>query len=480
MKYSLLKYYFAILGVTVFLALFLMPELRWHYLSFGLLNVVTFYALSEKRYFQIPALFIFGTFFLAYYVRPFILTFHPEFYMYDKVFPIRDLAVMVSASNSVLSHILPFLAGFLLFAVFRSPKRYYLSDNKTNEFFYNKNQIFLVLFVFLIVKLFLHLGLGVGLKGVKNTSSLAFLLRLIPRDLPFIVIALFFLKYRKDLNLVYSVLLWVLLIGFVISVLVTGSKTFIMIFGLVYITYLLYTNKKIILSRFILLVAVVALILPLSFISSLVIKSGIKSNNLSISTVIEASSYYYNTIDQAILIDQVTRRMAGFDGQIAAEIFSNEQNTNNFEQLQKSFLPKEVFLKIVEGMVPFVDIAKTPSLGVSVGYFVLQFDPDSSSFAGALGFFPSIKLIAQNKMLLNIFILFLFGALISIYFSKIRNIQNSDLHFILFYSGCYLIMHTLLSGNLDTLFATFFTKLAMIFIYLGIVIGIRSTVKRSL
>ncbi len=477
MKFELDNYYFVILFLLVGLSFVYAPAYSVQYVAFLLIALVVRFALKEHEYYYIPAMFLLGTVTLAYFIRPFAFSYDIGFYMYEDNFPLKDMNIIGEGLTKVVAGSVAMLSGFYLFSVTKSKKKYFI-DNTHGEYFWNyRNLIFLLLLVLLVIKIYLHLVAGVGLKGMKNTSSLAFLLRFIPRDLPFIIIAVYFLKYRKLLNYSSRIILLFLAGGFIFSVLITGSKTFVLIFALSYLTYLLYSRVKISLLLFSILSVLGILLLPVSFIISMAVKSSFITSGAGFFDTINFIFFVADKVDSISLINSVTQRMNGLDGQIVYELISNLSAQGKFAKLQNAFAPSEVFLKIIESMVPFVNISDTPSLGVAVGYYVQEFDPTTSSYAGALGFFASIELMAYGVDILFFIYLFFFGALVSLYFTAINLIKDPDLKFVLYFSGCYFIMHSLLSGNLDILISVFLIKIVMILFYAFCILIMKSIVK---
>ncbi len=150
-----------------------------------------------------------------------------------------------------------------------TPDKIHLASSDSNFImrkFFIINSIIIVL---TLCKLFLIISMGVGIKGDEGRdSTFAFILKLLSPDLAFVVYYIYLTKYWKQLSLQKKALIFLMIALTSYSLFVTGSKTFIAMFGLCFFFNFIFKNRKIKLPAFILVGIAGFVVLAFSFIVS--------------------------------------------------------------------------------------------------------------------------------------------------------------------------------------------------------------------
>lgn len=457
------KTYFTIVVLLLTIAsVYLSTQAVIVYILFFLLSSISLNLLYTNLFYIIPLLLIIGSIFISYFIRPFILYQDPTIFMfYDKV-PIlkHDLdQVMWDILISAFCVICGYIA---VTKPFDQKKK--LLNQRQSIFVLKYFLVILFLLVALMgLKLFLFFGLGIGLKGEKITSPLAFLARFIPVDLIYAVIGLYFFKYGKILYFKSKVILAFIILGFSFAILVTGSKSFILVFAFCYGVYLLFNDVRIKIGQFFLLAIGGFILFVVSFVAAGAIKFAAVTGQ-DYAFVFNFALQLLGEVKMIDIFGDITARFIGMDGYLIINKFF-ETNNPNLQDLQNVFSISETFYRSIDMTIPMVKSASTLSDGVAIGRFVHGYPP-SYAFSGAVGLFASLQLMFGSLHLLG---KFLFGAGIGLFFVSIRKVRDSDMQFILYTFGGYFTLFSTMSGNFDFTLSLLYIKVILLFAYVVLV-----------
>lgn len=451
-------------------------DLGMTYVLFAAINILTVLWYKPTSFFVIPLLISHLTYFCAYYLRPFILVSDLKYFLfYDVIRPDMDLitSTMQMASFSYIF----IMIGFILVTKLVSFEKKLVFRGLDGFVVKHLNIIIIVGVGLVLLKMFLFFVFGIGAKGVENTSSLAFLQRLIPEDLFFIITMLcaFIIHEqvpKKELYVLISVALF-----FSFAILMTGSKIFIMRMGFFYLTYLVYCRVSIPIPRMIILGASGLILITASFIMSHTMRTiNYLGLDPSFSVFMELSGESYAELDGIEMYESVTERLNGLDGLIVSQEVMENKNKFDWDALGKSFNLYEYVLRILEMMIPMVEITDSVPIGISISWYIFKFDKDFI-FAGSVGLVGEFAICAQSFDLLP-WVLMAYGAILGFIFGFIKMLNLEHLRFALCSLIAFFMMFLNINGCFDTMLTEFFVKLILIFVYGGMIMVIRQIIKK--
>jgi hypothetical protein len=403
---------------------------------------------------------VIGALLLSYFLRPFLLYDHAEIFSYRDQFNIgiedMDRSIRDNLEGTILLSFgfltTVFLGEKLVRPVKIAPAQFLLSY---------KTPLMVVMLALILLYAFLLFGLGIGHKGEKVSSSLAFLARLIPRDLIFGVAFIYLVKYRKQLSFSFTALIVVSISLFSLTILATGSKSFVAILGFAFGTWLIFNKVKVPLLYFLLLAVSGFALISLSFVLASSVKVSYKLG-------LDSSTFFFlawNMLLQTPIttfMEDITSRFIGFDGTIVVNKVYADWHTNFVDKLEEAFSLKEVIYKTLGGLVPNLKLSSTVASGVAVGRYIQKL-PDELAYAGAVGIIGGFKIM--NLALYKV-LLFVSGVIIGLYSILCSRVRDADLSFILSFFMTYSVLFYIMSGNLDLILTLFMTKIVLLFFYI--------------
>ena len=454
----------------------LSTEIGLYYLIFAFVNIVTVLWYKPDSFFQIPLVISHLTYFSAYYLRPFILVADLDYFLFkDVIRPSMELLTETMQMAS-FSYILIML-GFILVTKFVSFEKKIVVKGLDGFVVKHLNITILIGLGLVFLKIFLFFAFGIGAKGVANTSSLAFLQRLIPEDLFFIITMLctFVIPQKvpkKELAILIGTALF-----FSFAILMTGSKIFIMRMGFFYVTYLLYCRVRIPAIRMTILAVSGLFLITCSFVLSHTMRTiNYLGLDPSFSTFVELSGESFAEIDGVEMFEAVTERLNGLDGLMVIPEVMNNKYKFDWDAIGNSFSFKEYVLRILEMMLPAVEVTDSVPIGISISWYIFKFDKDFV-FAGAVGLVGEFAICSQSYSLLP-WVLMSYGAILAFIFGFIKMIELEHLKFALCSLISFFMMFLNINGCFDTGLTEFFVKLILIFVYGGMMLVIRQIIKR--
>lgn len=481
MYYSIYQYYLFILtAISIFIA-YSTPILATEVLVYLCLNFILLKVYDKNSYFKIPLFFFLATIFGGIVFRAFTIYNNMESYRYYLYYPLKeDRIIELALQNSLIGAFI-IIIGFSLITLGKPKKKYAVDWRYSLNFIKNKNLIIIMLFFLVGLKLFIHLGLGLGQKGIKPTGNFMFLplIRLIPPELPFVVVSLFLLKYNKFLTWIQKRIFYLLGILSILSVAATGGKTFVINFALCFSVYYLYTNKKIKVSHFTIISIVGFFVLTFSIVISSIIRYELFRKNTGLAEAFDLAVFALQTVEPYDILGHISMRFSGLDGQILLEQSTFQKLGVDWTNLYPVYQPSNILIKIFDNVLPInsIRVSKLPSMGVAVGKYVLNYEDSDAAFGGALGLFGSVKLISQFTSSVYYLLLLAWGMLMGWYFNFINEVQDSELKFILYFFGTFMVLHMSISGNFDLLFSVFIIKVVLLLIYSFIILILRKIIK---
>ena len=462
MRVSIITYYEGILLLSAVVALSKDFGLGVYYLVFFLINVIALRLISKSNSMLIPLFIILLFIYLAYFFRGFFLYDNWDYYLYAFKTPTYgNDALLLGLKQATVGTL--YIVGGYMAVVFAG--RFYWHDLSSVRIpgMLVKNYILIILFLLALIALwfFLIVGLGIGVKGDPSGSGLAFVYRLIPRQLPFALVVLYLTKYLQFLSYPQRAMVVILGLMTMMAVLLTGSKAFIISFAICYMIYLLLEVARVKVINLVLLsLAGVAV-----FVYSFAISTAVRYSGLVEGNYIDFMLRTWDiitTIDYTVILSEVTARFNGLDGQMVYEIMS-ARSDSSLELASKSFSTKTMFLNTVDGVIPGVNFTNTLTCGKAVSYYI-QKVPFGEAHAGAVGIFASFRLMSSNYIM-YILSLGMFGAVAALIFGFIKKIRSYDLFYLVFFYTVYTLLGVVISGNLDSILSKFIIALTIIFVY---------------
>ncbi len=451
-------------------------EIGMYYFLFAFVNVVTVLWYKPKSFFLIPLVISHLTYFSAYYLRPFILVADMEYFLFkDVVRPDLEL-ITATMQMASFSYVL-IMAGFVIVTKIVNFEGKIIVKGLDGFVVKHLNITIIIGLGLVVLKLFLFFAFGIGAKGVANTSSLAFLQRLIPEDLFFIITMLcaFVIPHKvpkRELAILISTAML-----FSLAILMTGSKIFIMRMGFFYVTYLLYCRVKIPALRMTILAVSGIFLITCSFVLSHTMRTiNYLGLDPSFSTFVELSGESFAEVDGVEMFEAVTERLNGLDGLMVIPEVMNNKNKFDWDAIGNSFNFKEYVLRILEMMLPGVEVTDSVPIGISISWYIFKFDKDFV-FAGAVGLVGEFAICSQSLTLLP-WVLMAYGAILAFIFGFIKMIELEHLKFALCSLIAFFMMFLNINGCFDTGLTEFFVKLVLIFAYGGMMLVIRQIFKK--
>jgi hypothetical protein len=456
MKRSIFEYFNYFLIFLMVIAATKSLELFLPYLVLWLMYTFINMKLDEESYAKKVILVAFIALVTAYFVRPLILFDGLWSFLYYKLGTISEEDVINSLWSSIIFTAFLVLSAYLVLVNSNKERE----EQEPNWDLRNKFVSVSLFFLFFMgMRFFLTAVLGIGVKGETTDSSYAFLYKLFPRDLPFIILMLFVVHKKETMSLIRLRLSWVLLIFASITVLITGSKAFVFILGVVYLFLLLFKNTKIRLSVMIKLISIGLIIVPASFLISGYIKHG-EGHSFFFYVKEDLSTF---TAIQNLAMYEVTSRLNGTDGNIGIN-YLQKYDYLTYEKLEKNNAFVPVVLRTIETVVPKVDLTKTFSSGKAIGVYLTKHDK-SVSHAGAVGIIAALKLMGIDEWLSGT----LTGIIVAYLFLLVLKIRGFDYQFIVFYSLSFFLIQTVMSGNFDRAVGDLFIKGVVLIFYRNII-----------
>jgi hypothetical protein len=303
------------------------------------------------------------------------------------------------------------------------------------------------------IRLFLILGLGVGMKGVAITSSYAFLARLAPEEFVVGIIVTIFIMFRNQIDRIRRAKLFIALGMVSLAFVATGSKAIVVLIIFFFLVYYISFNIRISAKKFLIYSCLIIIIIPLSFYLGNAVKTAAYLDNLSVSSVFDYTLDYAKKSDIASAFDVVTNRFIGVDGYLA-------KSRVNGALLYDTFSIGEVFFSAVYMLVPFSE-SNYETSGVAVGHVVEGFN-DNVVHAGALGGYSGLELMFRDQLYIGVI---LFGVVIVIGTILLNKIKSPFIKFIMFFFYSYFLLLSIMSGNFDVCIAMLGLKLALFVVY---------------
>jgi hypothetical protein len=440
------------------------------YIAFLIINLITLRNCRES--YKSAILFFLATVFFAYFLRGLVVVTDHSLFTFAHIYEVNN-ALILQSFDSVLLGTIGFCIGFIILSKRTTTTRRLSVDHRYSIIFL---RLFWFVWIFLLslalLKIALVLGAGVGKKGMESSSPFSALLALIPLDLPFLLIVMYFTKYYKKLSLVRKLSLVLLSVIYAYSMLIIGSKAFVMIFAFCYVAYLLYTNYRLSLVKFSFLAAALAVVTTISFAASQAVKYSFYFENLSNSEVIGLGYDILKESDGVILFNEVTARFNGFDGELKYIGLQQPKESKALADLKPSFAPSQIMLRVVGGVIPLVQLSSTLNCGTAVARFAEKV-PASRSQASALGLMSASKVLAGHFYFL---FLLLLGAVSASYFKLVNFIANPDLKFIFYFFGVFFLFNLTMSGNFDALIIRMIWKVGILAVGLPLLFSLRHIV----
>lgn len=390
---------------------------------------------------------------IAYYIRPIFLYKYPFDYSFQNVISeINSEHIEKSLIKSTWFYFIVSIINLLYNKFFKK--------NKIMQREISPVKFKIVLNIILalsVLKLFLTLFLGIGMKTSFSGSSLAFLYSLIPADILYLFTLLSVLSYWDKISFNSKVVSVVIMFVSIIGVLLTGSKIFLAILFLILFSYLVYYNIRIKL-KVILFFAVFAFYLfPISFI----ISSHVKRGDFSLAQI---PNYTVEIFEGGSLVmAEVSARFMGVDGNIAIEEMVTNKSPSYFDLAKNNSVINQV-LRIGNQLLPGIKLSDTYSSGKAVSVYVNKLSP-TIHHAGAVGIIGSLIVFSDkwgiSMVLYSIFLVYL----VDLFSYSNRSV----LGFIKFYLISYFIIHLSMSGNFDTLMADLIVKYFLVWLFVYII-----------
>ncbi|MGK0390255.1 MAG: hypothetical protein ACI94Y_003006 [Maribacter sp.] len=456
-----LDYYFILVQGFMFIpCLIWIPKL---FIAYVLFFILTWSAISfSKKIYKdsIATLIILLGIYVTYFFRPFVLYENPDLVMFHDVEVNNDIILGILLGVVLKSFVI--MCGVVITDMLFIKRRYFKTVELPN-FILRTLPFLLIISTFLILlKLFLFFAYGIGMKSVEITHPLAFLLRFIPQDLFYAVAILFFFTSYKKVNFIYKGGMITITILFSLSVLLTGSKSFLLAMGFGYFVFFLFKKQKMTFKLFSVLMFASVVGVSLSFIFAHAIKvASYLGISPDIATVFSLAYTYSSEMDVISLIDIVTGRLIGLDGELVLNTINQYPEKYNVKELREIFSMKETALRVVNGCIPTAKVTNSPSMGVGVSWYVHGFSRDFI-FAGAIGIFSSLKLTFGKFLYLG---LFSYGFLLGSIYKIIGMIRGETLKYILLFIFSLFIVIVSISGNFDIQIITLVMKLAFLVFY---------------
>lgn len=411
------------------------------------------------KIFSIAYFILFLSFLLSYFIRGFILIESPDFFLFEYftgiVINSRDV---LRGLWDVIGYFFLMSCGMLvgtkikLISMTSGHEKSFIQPNWIIKYF---RQIIIILFILVLGKLILFFTVGAGMKGEEVESGAVFLLRFIPDDLIFIIATVYLLKHSSFINRKQKSILIILISLMALSIMLTGSKVFIMLLGLCFLIVYLYEEYKLNASKLIIYTATSLFLIVFSFSAAFVIKY--KEPNSVENFFYQTTENIFST-DTVLIAEAVTSRFIGLDGYILTRKLNSSGTKSS--ALDQSFSLGSTALRIVDFILPG-RLTNDLATGQAISLHIFGFEEDKK-FGGAIGLFGALNIAFKTYAWVSVL---LGGILLGMVYKKIRFIQDEDIKLIIFYFFSYFLVHTFMSGNFDRLIALLIIKIVLLYFY---------------
>lgn len=400
---------------------------------------------------------------LTYLIRPLVLIPNLNLFYYTHLGNL-NYEIIYESLMKIALYSFTFLGSLYLGLKFFPFSKNSLTTNLDPPPFLIKKRttIHIVLVTMLLLKAFLVIILGVGIKGLEIKSGYAFLLRFIPEDIIYLLCVMYLIKYKSYTTKKLRIFYIFILIGFSLLILLTGSKAFILrlllvllIFSLIYHENL-YIKTKVFVFGILLGMPLAALSFEISglvkeYVISHKIGLGVFeyiSENLNFSSSKNTFIYY---------LDKITGRFIGFDGLVVTDLYQPEF-------FQDVFSTKETFQRVLSKTIPLYEHDGLSS-GKAIGIIYSNHNEDILH-SGAVGLYGSFQLMLGELAILGIMV---YGLLFGIFFRFSEYFKNEDLSIVLKYLGTMTIILLTMSGNFDFSLSLFLIAIGQMFVFIYLV-----------
>ncbi|HRH60557.1 MAG TPA: hypothetical protein PL045_08300, partial [Chitinophagaceae bacterium] len=388
-RLNLASYFFLLLfGLFVYF-LFINRDVAWIYLALVLFSGFTMQFFSSKFYRGVYFVIIFSIV-CGYFIRPMVLVNHPELFFYKRIASSTDLQTVTRSLIAALLNTIFICCGFIAAVKLKIEKKQPVIG-KGN--FMLKNFVFInaIIIMLTLIHIFLGIYANVGIKGqeANKDTTFAFLIRFLSPGISFAVYFVYLNNYWKKLNLSRRLLVagMILLISY--SIFISGSKTFLALFGLCYFFSFIYKNAKFNLGYLITLNTLSVFLIAFSFIMAAAVKF---SPTKSFDGIMQKAEVFADSHTFLTMGDAITQRLVGLDGQIVVYNVLEQSNKRVSEVMQRSFSLKQMGLQTLNALVPKVTFTTLPNGGKVASEYLEEFEADKSH-AGAIGLFASVYLM---------------------------------------------------------------------------------------
>lgn len=459
MKTKLSNYVFFWIGLLLCFAFFLHYSFGFVMIGFFLIYVIFSIGLKKNKISSVAYFFLFLGCLIAYFIRGFVLIPHPELYLFSRSDSLHNNSTILKALWEILLFFFLTSLGFWI-GIRKKELHQQRRINRCafvpywpQKYF---NQLMIVFYGIVFIKFSVIILLGAGIKGEEITSSWAFLLRLIPDDLIFILVIVYIFRYHSILSFGKKLMLYLLTVLMSLSIAMTGSKIFVILLGFCLFIVFLYEGYKINKAKLFFFSFTGIFIVVASFSLSKVVRTKTPDN---ITALIGRTAEEMGSSDNIILIDMVTSRFIGLDGYLATE---QPRSLFSGEVLNNVFGLKNTFLSIADYIVPLVDFNSIMSTGRAVSVYVQNLPPSVVN-SGSVGLFGTFNLMSPGFVW---FLSFVFGFLIALGYNKIGTLNDPDVKLIVFYFFTYFLIHCFMSGNFNVLVGSLIIKIVLLYLYI--------------
>lgn len=449
--FQVFKLFFLMLNIF---ALFSSLELALCYFIFGIVVVFCDFILKNRnRYFRFIFHYLVIIICLVFYIRPLVLIENPRYFQF-----VSNLGQINSTDVIEAMWLVTYYSIFiLLFFTVCSKKS--LGKSFSKEMFYRsriliKLNYVINLLVFLsVLRFFINVLLGIGVKGQIISSSAAFLVRFAPEEFIIGISLSLLFFYRSILSKNQNIRLLLATILLLLSFLATGSKAVFLLLIMYFVFISMYMEIRIKTPKLILYSLLVMIFVPISFLLGNAVKFASYSGDLKLSGVVDVFSNLLSSVSFDEILNTTTSRLIGFDGMLAI-------SKVDVSTLYEIFSITNTVERTIGMMVPFISSDLITS-GEAVSSLVAGL-PEDIVHAGAIGGYSGITLASNGYTFLGL----IFFVLINIIIIKFLNqIEDPFSRLIQYFFYCFFILFTLMSGNFDFCIAIYLIKVILYKIY---------------
>jgi hypothetical protein len=454
-------YFIAGLTILVAFSFIINLEVGLQYVLFELMTLAVLFLIPKVKVIGILGTVSMIALLVSNFIRPFILSLDFQSFSYPNRanINIEDLEQALKSTNAAtLGYSIGFIFISNLYYLQRKTKP--VQDNTIKKKPFLLKHIYTILFLctsLVLLSCTLFFVLGIGMKGEAVTSPLAFLSRLIPKDLIFGVIALYFFKYSEYLKLWQKLLLISIAALFCINILATGSKSFVMIFAFAYLSWLLYSDIRVPLLKMFFLLIGGSAILGVSFILADSIKMA-SNLGLGYSSMLKLTAAVIQEISLFQIISDITSRFVGMDGTLVFNAVKDSWSSEYKNALYDIYELPATLTRSFGNIVPGFSLKGNIQSGVAVGRYISEV-PEQLNYAGALGSVASMELMTRGSTFIGHLGLGVASGLYGLFVSKVK---DDDLAYILTFFFNFFLLFTIMSGNFDMMIALLVIKLVLL------------------